>query len=462
MHFKEGFPRAKPKAAPEDESFDPRTEGAPRQLTRRELPLMGGAFVLGTTGVIGLAASQSSHAEGGTQTLHVETVEEKLEKPPVNPDWWRDRVYRTPPELVGQKVGGLEVSYLRPEGMSIDNAPLPPVLPAINFSGNLNRMLVAKGSIIESSQPKDSAQQQETYKRLSDEYEALWERDAIRRMDLKGLYGLVEKECIAGQELVAAHSERIVDIYFRKHLEQAYPEGREEARANMKQWLAKYISTIASRITPTTMLSYLATELMPVPERSAAVLEFLTQNAGVEYLERIPALGDSLLSYGPFQLTKFVIDDTNPEARGSVTQLLHVVNAPEFLPSQLSEFTSFEEHARAGYLFAVHNLIALAQETAMRNDYDGLLALIDSANMGTVRGGSTVFLEQLSAAHHRPEVARQAMTHWLTLNKRIADPAARDRTLENHFPQNADGEQVKTYAQKARGSFRAIAPRLRA
>lgn len=98
----------------------------------------------------------------------------------------------------------------------------------------------------------------------------------------------------------------------------------------------------------------------------------------------------------------------------------------------------------------------------MRNDYDGLLALIDSANMGTVRGGSTVFLEQLSAAHHRPEIARQAMTHWITVNKHIADPTARDRTLANHFPENHDGEEVGVYAEKARSSFAAITPRLRA
>ncbi len=460
MHFRESFPSKRHVEVPQDKPFDPRLEGVPKLMSRRELPLMGGAFILGTTGVIALAASQSSHAEAGSAQPHTETVEEKLEQPPVNPEWWRDRVYRTPAELVNQKVGGLEVSYLRPDGMSIDDVPLPPVLPAINFSGNLNRMLVAKGGIIESAQPRDREVQQEVYKRLSDEYEALWERDAIRRMDLKGLYSLIEQECISGQQLIADNSERIVDIYFGKYLEEVFPN--EQARANMNEWFAKYIATIAGCVTPTMMLSYLATELMPVPERSAAVLEFLTQNAGVEYLERIPALGDSLLSYGPFQLTKFVIDDANPEARGSVTQLLHVIQSNDFLPSKLSEFTSFEQHARGGYLFAVHNLIALAQETAKKNDYDGLLALGAAANMGTAGGQSTVFLEQLSAAHHRPEVARDAMTHWLTLNKHITDPRARDLTLANHFPQTTDGTEVATYAQKARASFGAIAPRLRA
>jgi hypothetical protein len=234
---------------------------------------------------------------------------------------------------------------------------------------------------------------------------------------------------------------------------------------------------MAKHITPEIMMTYMAVELMPSRERSAGLLEFLTKNAGVEYLAAIPALGDKLLSYGPFQLTKFVIhpgrertitsgtdehkkEQVVIEGQGDVTRLLSVIGRSDVLPDSLTEFSTIEEHIRAGYLFAFNNVLALVANAIEDKRYDDLTGIAESVTGGSVFGSSTVFPEFVSAAHHRPEVARKAFERWLDANKK-RKPLSRDTSLQAFFPSTAAGQQVRTYAEKAKTISKVLRPYLR-
>ncbi len=401
-----------------------------------------------------------THKEPGASSHEFLTVK----KPEVPPDWWKKVVYETPTELQGKKLSTLEVNYVKPvPEYTLEGVPLGEKLPPIDFGSNLEEMYASKKAIIEKSKPADAQSQLDTYATLAEDYEKKWTENTVRRMDLSEFRTLIDGECLRSMSQVGDSLGRISQIYFLPVLER---DSRLDAerRDVVEKNLMRYVGSLATYITPNVMLAYLATELMPAPDRSAALLEFITQHAGVEYLERIPALGDPLLSYGPFQLTKYVVgeDGINTSEAGSVTQLLKVMKSSDFIPKNLSEFTSIEEHIRAGYLFAFHNLISLIQDTLERGAYAEFSAITESANAGTENGSSTVFLEMLAAAHHRPAVAREAMKNWLAVNSERSDVTTRDTSLVSYFPLTPDGAEVRTYAQKARDSYTAIMTKLNA
>ncbi|MEK7100091.1 MAG: hypothetical protein AAB883_03075, partial [Patescibacteria group bacterium] len=231
-----------------------------------------------------------------------------------------------------------------------------------------------------------------------------------------------------------------------------------------------YLAYLAKNITAPILLSYITTEIMPSTEKGAALLEFITKNAGVEYLEKIPALGDKLLSYGPFQLTKFVVAEGEEHkdkeghitysGQGSVTELLRIAGRSDMLPQNLSEFSSIEEHIRAGHLFALSNALQLMRDIAKTGEYERITSIGESAYSGR-DSTNTVFIEQLSAANHRPVVARKAMSSWIDTNRTLPEDG-REKTLDAHFPANETGQQVRLYAERARENSAMVNARLRA
>ena len=189
---------------------------------------------------------------------------------------------------------------------------------------------------------------------------------------------------------------------------------------------------------------------MPAPERSKAMLEFLTEHAGLEFIERIPALGDSELSYGPFQLTPYAVGET-----GSVTTMLKVMHSNTLVPDSLEKFTSIEDHIRAGFLFAFHNILELVQEVCKEGRYEELVTLLDVAGSEKTGTDSSVFLEFISAAHHRPESAVKAMDKWLAQNRPLPQEK-RNKSLESSFKKGEEDQEDRRYAEKARECLKNI------
>ena len=225
-------------------------------------------------------------------------------------------------------------------------------------------------------------------------------------------------------------------------------------RVAMEQKLMECLRYFSKIITPQMMVSYIATELFENKETGLEVMEFLLQNAGVEFIERFPALYDNQLSYGGPQLTPYVVGP-----HGSTTTLLHIAHRDSLVPKSLGEFKGIEDHIRAGYVFALHNMITVLQSIVETHAHDltalnaSLNALIDTGDQG---GG--MLLEYLSAAHHAPVLARGAFLRWSSQNAHVPQ-AHRTLTLQHSFDATDSGQSARKYAEHSRDYFSQLASR---
>lgn len=351
-----------------------------------------------------------------------------------------ERDHAVPRELIGKRLAGLERRYV---GAAASAGALAESLPPIDFSENLQSMLAEKQGIV--ADARTGAVQQRVYDALARSYAARTAEGSIRKTDLAGFRSLIEQETHTMLDALGGRYEEIARTYFRNALGHADVPERERAR--VERGLAAALEYLAKHITPDVQLAYIATEIMPAPDRGAALLSFLLENAGVEFLERIPALGDKELSYGPFQLTPYAVG-----SEGSASKLLRVANVRRAIPEDLASFSRIEDHLRAGFAFGLYNLTALLQDLVKRGQFEEVAALCDSASAGSAAGRSTVFLEYLASAHHRPVVAREVMQSWLRKNTRLPK-GQRTTSLTGYFDDSPANVQVKTYAEKSRQHF---------
>jgi hypothetical protein len=439
-------------------------------MTRRQALIttgMNAASLTLASGIVGRVALDQgkAHAEkkGSQKHKHSETAEVHT-----NPEWWKEKWYETPPELVGENVNNkFEWGYIAPDPtLNIETVPvvvqsngreftrleehpvadptaLPARLPPIPFHKNLSKLFEVKEKTVHSQ--GNAAEQIETYDRLNQSYTELFELQQVRSMDLHGLQTLIQHETHTVASMLREKQDRIAEIYLAPYFPQQIRDNPKE-RARHIQSYGRYLRFLTEQITPDMMLAYMATELMPAPDRGIAMLEFIAQNGGVEFLERIPST-DPMLSFGPFQLTPYVIGK-----KGSVTHLLETIHEQKVVPDSLEEFSSIEEHIRAGFLFAFQNLIILVQNAIKHNQYAELQLILEGAAPGKGSEGSSVFLEYLSAAHHRPESAVIAMQKWMGVNKHVSQ-AKRTKTLHDSFSPAAEDQEVRAYAEKARRSY---------
>jgi hypothetical protein len=421
-------------------------------LSRRQMlfaTAMNAASFVAASSIVGKVAfdaSRTVHAPVSEGTGEIYTQQETTKDiEESDPEWWRSVWYRTPKELVGKNVDNhLEWSYIAPEQTPVqlvNPESLPRILPPIPFHQNLAKMLEAKKALTK-HQP-DATRESALYSSMEKSYSDLFESKKIRKMDLKEFRGLIEKESHEVLAELQRKQPEIISTYLEKHLDgTGWKQGTPE-RKRYENALARCLQSLAERITPDIMLAYITTELMPAPDRGTAMLEFLLEHAGVEFIERIPALGDSELSYGPFQLTPYAVGES-----GSVTNLQKVMHS-NLVPASLDKFTSIEDHLHAGFLFAFHNILALVQDVCSEGRYDELITLLEGADASRIAGNSSIFLEFISAAHHRPESALIAMNKWLSTNKKIPKEE-RSKTLASSFSHHAIDQEDWKYAEKAR------------
>lgn len=93
------------------------------------------------------------------------------------------------------------------------------------------------------------------------------------------------------------------------------------------------------------------------PEFNSAILTTLLEKAGKEYLLFAPALGDNLLSYGPYQITKSAVNGKN----GGATMADDRFTGGKMLKTR--DITKFPlgDHHKAAYLLALTNVAFLVK-----------------------------------------------------------------------------------------------------
>jgi len=176
------------------------------------------------------------------------------------------------------------------------------------------------------------------------------------------------------------------------------------------------VKTMLSKVSEETLGAYSMTELFPQEGRtssereSAALLnkatyDYMLEHGGEEFVERIPAQYDSYLSFGPFQLTSWVVRED--DRTGSANRMDTYLPGSFQVPGSMKHVEG-EDHVHAAYgLLADHvvDVVDRADESGMDR-----LAELDERDLSLVAAGF----------HHRPDVAKDDVLGWAESNDSLS------------------------------------------
>ncbi|MEN9852206.1 MAG: hypothetical protein RI996_149 [Candidatus Parcubacteria bacterium] len=194
------------------------------------------------------------------------------------------------------------------------------------------------------------------------------------------------------------------------------------------------LQSLAGGISSRHLVAYLMTELFPNRVDgafNATLLDTLLQNAGREYIDSIPALGDTLASLGGWQFTSYAVREDTQSTEGA-----SVVN--QFLPKELQipgsvVYLVRSDHEKAAYLFAIYNLTSLLRE--LSDEQAQKLQHIGKKSPDTV----ATFM---AVAHHQPLYAVRGFQKWVS--------------RPNKSPKVFLSARLKIYAEKAENNLSGI------
>jgi hypothetical protein len=181
---------------------------------------------------------------------------------------------------------------------------------------------------------------------------------------------------------------------------------RIRAFANLTDDHMRVMSFLESKVSPTSMLAYSVTELMPTRGGDApagiALYDFLLRNAGASFVDAIPAVYDNQVSFGPYQFTPHALIESGPVAHGA--SLMHRTlvkdGASRHIPRSVSNLRGTANH-KAAYLFALFNL---AHGVRQLEDRDAKRLASDTEWMD-----DEDVVEYIAAAHHLPTVSHRSL-----------------------------------------------------
>mgnify|MGYP006277507251 CR=1 FL=1 len=194
------------------------------------------------------------------------------------------------------------------------------------------------------------------------------------------------------------------------------------------------LKDIASSFEANDLVSYMLNEIMPpgARQRNLDVLDMLVSEAGETFISLIPSLHDPLVSLGPYQVTKYTV---NEEGTGGASALNFALPKDKRLPDSVQELTPQDHHV-ASYLFAINNLA-----DALRQTKD-----ISSLKDDGWRAYHDEIVAYCSTAHHHPAASRRAFAKWVENDMR-------------HPYVISCSKQILSYARKALDNRRAVLQR---
>lgn len=210
---------------------------------------------------------------------------------------------------------------------------------------------------------------------------------------------------------------RVVTKVQRLH-QKLQPDYSPERRAFMDLMVANFSANV--------MLGYNIQELIPpyhfVPPREERInplfkayyLDRLLREGGASYLTGFPARYDTLISFGPFQLTQRALDDlqANTRLHDGFRTYRH-----------MRELETLDDHAEAAAYFAYNNLERLSM--SLKND--GVLERLTahfsaSEEDADLRRELQIFLAGVIACmHHQPGRTRSQVRAYLQAHELLDD-----------------------------------------
>jgi hypothetical protein len=187
------------------------------------------------------------------------------------------------------------------------------------------------------------------------------------------------------------------------------------------------LKRLANNIHGRTLVAYAMTEILPTSgEFGREYFDFLLRNAGRRYIESLPAIHDSLTSFGPFQFTWIGLSGT--------AHMNSALPASLRIPSKVTLLRG-NMHLRAADLFATANLAMFIRRLNEKQ----------VAQFERIVETHTIDMAQfIATAHNKPAVAYRAGVQWLNAK---AVPGY----------QQGCPKASKQYADKTRLNYRALA-----
>ncbi|MFA7309311.1 MAG: hypothetical protein WC050_00195 [Candidatus Paceibacterota bacterium] len=214
----------------------------------------------------------------------------------------------------------------------------------------------------------------------------------------------------------------------------------------------RLLKELEKRITPTTILAYALTEIMPTKGaasvRGVQVLDFILRNGGPDFVERIPALYDSMLSFGPYQFTSHALLDVGRVRQGASMMNGITRNKKNILPGSVVKLRGTEHH-KAAYCFALYNLAAVVEQFDEKRAQkllrpDILAALTPS-----------LIAEYIASAHHLPANARRSLRSYADQLIRAHDHPDKKKRFDPYIG-HAAAAGVSGYVNKTRDNLAAL------
>lgn len=150
--------------------------------------------------------------------------------------------------------------------------------------------------------------------------------------------------------------------------------------------------------------AYGMTEVMPTANGrlNYELLDTLLQNAGANYINSIPALGDPLLSKGFYQFTSYAVRHDGERIEGANLVSQYATREAQISGSVLN--IKHDESHRAAFYFATYNMSNLVKKLSRRE-----LLILTSG-----RCTSGQLTEFVATAHHLPAVAIRNAKQWIS------------------------------------------------
>ena len=179
-----------------------------------------------------------------------------------------------------------------------------------------------------------------------DLYKQYLDRDK-KKMSLKEFIVITEKKIAAAKQSLNWNA------VCRRYEDKKKTKKENEKRCNLLQ-------AVVSKLAGKDMLAYGMTELLPSNDGrfNTKYLDILLQNAGAEFLYRVPAMADGYASLGLYQFTMFAIRKDDEATEGASIINDFVKEGGEKIPDSVVKLSGHEHHVAAFY-FAVHNIARL-------------------------------------------------------------------------------------------------------
>ena len=209
---------------------------------------------------------------------------------------------------------------------------------------------------------------------------------------------------------------------------------------------AELVESICRSFDGKDLMAYALTELMPSSdgELNKGVMDFLLNNAGREYVEAIPALGDDKTSFGPYQLTEYAVYDAERQRGASIVN--RALPKDLRIPGSVSKLRN-DDHHKAAYLFAVDNIANLVNMASRINKLDVLNKVWRQKHLEIV--------QIIATAHHGPSAVISGIPQRRGRRKAGIAEMWLQNDARSDFTVSTYGN-YSTYARKTKANFEAL------